>query len=118
MGRKSGYYKGHWDTQKNLTLLRGWAMSGLTDKEISDKIGINRSTLYAWMNKYPEFGKALEVSKDYADTIAEQQLFKLVMGGSFPAIKYWLTCRKGKKWNENIVGSGESATEVNIIDDI
>ncbi len=37
-----------------------WANEGLTDYEISKRLGISTVTLYDWKKKYPEFSKSLK----------------------------------------------------------
>lgn len=78
-------------------------MDGLTDKAIAQNIGISLVTFYDWVNKYPKFAKSLRIGKDTADAVVESKLFELAKDGNFPAIKYWLTCRKPEKWSENVV---------------
>lgn len=90
-------------------LIRTWAMSGMTDKDIAKKIGINQTTFYDWCKRFPQFSNTLQFSKDSADAIIENELFKLAKSGSFPAIKYWLTCRKPDKWNEKVVAEKASS---------
>lgn len=80
-------------------MLKGWARSGLTDREIADKIDIRTSTFYVWKNKYPEFSEALKETKELADTKVENVLFKLACSGNIAAIIFWLKNRKG--WRDN-----------------
>lgn len=84
-------------------------MSGLSGKEIAKKIGIAEQTLYDWCNRFPTFSESLRVGRDCADAIVENELFKLAKAGNFPAIKYWLTCRKPDKWNEKVVAEKASS---------
>ena len=69
-----------WLTEDGLTMLRGWARDGLTDKQIADKIGIRRETLYAWRKAYPNISNALKRGKDVVDMEAEETLIKSWMG--------------------------------------
>lgn len=63
-----------WMTQEALTVLRGWARNGLTDKTIADNMGITTSTLYEWKKKYPEISEALKKGKDIYDDEMEEAL--------------------------------------------
>lgn len=92
-----------WLRPENLQLIKSWAKNGLSDADIAKNIGISKETFYRWVRIYSDFSDALRIGKDSADAIIENQLFKLAKGGSFPAIKYWLTCRKPDKWCEKVV---------------
>lgn len=78
MSRPSVYEKYNWG--EKLDLIRKWARSGLTDKEIAEKMCINKSTLYEYKKKYPEFANALKESKRVADAKVEQALYKNAIG--------------------------------------
>ena len=41
-----------WLEPEKLILIEGWARDGLTDEQIAKNIGISRSTLNEWKNKY------------------------------------------------------------------
>lgn len=69
-----------WQTEEGVTLLRGWKRAGLTDKEIADKIGINRTTLYDWKNASPDIDNALKKGKQVCDFEAEDALLSLFAG--------------------------------------
>ena len=90
-----------WRTKEGLSILKGWALEGRTDAEIIREMGIATSTFYDWKLKYPEISEALKWGGEYSNSIAVQSLFKMVIGGSFPAIKYWLSTRGGDRWREN-----------------
>lgn len=74
-----GQYK-DWITKDGLTQLSAWARDGLTDEEIADKIGINRTTLYDWKNKYSDIADALKKSKEIYDIEVENALHKKTLG--------------------------------------
>ncbi len=80
MARKSKY-----DTHVKpyLDEIQGWAMSGLTDEQIADNLGVAASTLYEYKKKYPEFSEALKKGKDIADAQVVNALFKLATGFSY-----------------------------------
>ncbi len=70
-------WSGHPD---KLKLLSGWARDGLTDEEIAKNIGISRSTLADWKNKFPDISDALKKGKEEADYEVEDSLFKRATG--------------------------------------
>lgn len=78
-----------WLTEDGLTMLRGWARDGLTDKQIADKIGITKQTLYDWKKRYPDFSDSLKRGKDVVDMEAEEALIKSWMG-----YDYWEEVRE------------------------
>lgn len=80
MARKSKY-----DTHVKpyLDEIQGWAMSGLTDEQIADNLGIAASTIYEYKKKYPEFSEALKKGKDIADAQVVNALFKTATGFTY-----------------------------------
>jgi len=69
-----------WLQEENLILLRGWARDGLTNEQIAHNIGINPDTLYEWIKKYPEISDSLKQSKEVADRVVENALYKSALG--------------------------------------
>lgn len=70
-----------WIEDDNLIKIEAWARDGLTDEQIADNIGIVKSTLYEWKNKYKEFSDALKRGKEVVDIEVENALFKNAVGG-------------------------------------
>lgn len=69
-----------WRTEEGLVRLRGWARDGLTQEQISEKIGISRSTLNEWIKKYADIADTLKKGKEVADREIEESLFKKAKG--------------------------------------
>lgn len=61
-------------------MIEGWARDGLTDKDISQNIGISESTLNAWKKQFPEFSESLKKNKEVADRQVENALHKSAVG--------------------------------------
>lgn len=78
VGRKGEYEK--WLTEDNLIRLQDWARAGLTDNQISQKMGISKTTFYDWKNKFPEFADTLKRTKDIVDAEVESALNKKCLG--------------------------------------
>lgn len=97
-GRKSKY--ADFVDRKGLVLAEGWARDGLTDEQIAHNIGISKSTLYEWKNKFSEFSEALKRSKDVADYEVENALFKKAKMGDTTAQIFWLKNRRPEKWRD------------------
>ena len=79
---KKGKYE-KWLTEQSLTLLEGWARSGLTDQDIAKNIGISRSTLNVWRERFPQIANAISAGKEVADYIVENALFKRATGFAY-----------------------------------
>jgi len=69
-----------WLDPDNMMLLSAWARNGLIDEQIAHNIGISRSTLSEWKNKYPSIADALKKSKEIVDVEVENSLFKKALG--------------------------------------
>lgn len=75
-----------WLEPDNLIKLEGWARDGLTDEQIAHNIDINRTTLYAWKEKYTDFSNALKRGKEVVDRIVENALLKSAMGYKYDEV--------------------------------
>ena len=75
---KGKYQK--WLEPEGLTLLTGWARNGLTDEQIAHNIGINKTTLYDWIKKYPDISNSLKKGKEVVDIEVENALLKKAIG--------------------------------------
>lgn len=84
VGRTPKYEQ--WLEPDNLIKLEGWARNGLTDEQIANNIGINRTTLYAWKAKYTDFSNALKRGKEVIDIMVENALLKSAMGYSYDEV--------------------------------
>lgn len=118
-------------SDEGLILLEGWSRDGLSMGQIAKNIGINRSTLYQWIDKNEKIKNALKKGRDVADYEVENALFKSATGfyyeeevldakGKKHTIKryskpnvvadmYWTKNRRPDKWRdkreEEITGS-------------
>lgn len=100
VGRKSKY--DDFLAQDGLVLVTGWARNGLTDEQIAQNIGITRSTLYEWKNKYSDFSDALKKSKEYCDIQVENALYKKALMGDTTAMIFWLKNRQSDRWRDKV----------------
>lgn len=78
----------YWMTDEGLEIIAGWARRGLTDADISHNIGISVRTLIDWKRKYPAINACLKNSKDLADTIVENALFRKATGYKTKEVSY------------------------------
>jgi len=95
-GRPSKYDPAKLPDVTNLCLL------GLTDDELSEFLGIDRSTFYDWKNKYPEFADAIWSGKQGADALVAESLYKNARTGDTGAAKHWLNNRRRSNWSEKM----------------
>ena len=91
-----------WLEPDNLILLEGWARSGLTEEQIANNMGIDRTTLYRWKKKESNIFNALKRNKDIVDFEVENALLKNAMEGNVTAQIFWLKIRKKNEWREKI----------------
>ena len=60
--------------------MRCWAGDGLSMAEIARKIGVEKATLYLWIDKYPEVKTALYTTREQVDYEVENALFRRAVG--------------------------------------
>ena len=89
-----------WNTEDGCLRIKGMARDGLTDEQIASKIGINRTTLYEWIKRYPDIANALQEGKAPVDTLVEDALYKAAIGGNITAQIFWLKNRKRLAWRD------------------
>lgn len=115
-----------WITPEGLLKIEGWARDGLTDKQIAHNIGISRSTLNVWKDRYSDVSDALKKGKDVIDRQVENALLRRALGYEYEEVKekfegnvmtertvtkkevipdttaqiFWLKNRKPDKWRD------------------
>jgi prepilin-type processing-associated H-X9-DG protein len=77
-GRKSLYYE--LEIPDKLEAIRGWALSGMTDKEMYTMLEISHETFYRWKREHHEFNEALKKGKDIANGELVNSAFKQATG--------------------------------------
>ena len=77
-----------------------YAQEGLTVEQIVDKLGINKTTLYAWCNRYPELSNALKTTREEADSRVVESLYQKALKGDTIAMIFWLKNRQSAKWRD------------------
>ena len=94
MARPSKFTK---EVQRQVELM---ARKGWTDEEMSELLGINRTTLYNWQKKHPKFFNTLKEWKYAADATIEKSLYETAKEGNTTAQIFWLKNRKRKEWRD------------------
>lgn len=77
----------YWISKDGLILLEGWARDGLSDEQIAKNIGIARTTLYDWKNKYSDIRDILKKGKEVIDFEVENALLKRALGYEYEEVK-------------------------------
>ena len=77
----------YWLTPEGLLKIEGWARDGLTDEQISEKMGINRRTLTDWKNKYDPISLTLKRGKEVVDRQVENALLRRALGYEYEEVK-------------------------------
>jgi transposase-like protein len=68
--------------------VRKLAESGMTEKEIAEKFGVNKDTIATWKNRYPEFSDSLAEGKKKPNRAMEAAVFKRGIGGKVREVIY------------------------------
>lgn len=66
--------------EEKRVLIESWARDGLSNEEISQKMGISRETLHQWCKRYPDIADTLKKGKEIPDAEVENALFKKAIG--------------------------------------
>jgi len=85
-GRRGKYEE--WLTKEGLLKIEGWARDGLTDEQIAKNMGISRSTLNEWKNKYSDILDTLKKGKEVVDLQVENALLKRALGYKYDEVTY------------------------------
>jgi len=131
-GRKSLF-----NPNKHPQQVKELAEQGKTNEQIAEALSISTVTLNAWMNKNPEFLKAIKGGKNHADGEVIDSLFNRAKGGikvkekriienpdgttrkeitekELPpdptSIKFWLMNRQPDAWREKQEITGKDGT--------
>ena len=92
-----------WLEPDGLLLLQGWARDGLTEKQISEKMGISYLTFNEWKARFPQIPEALKRTKEIVDREVEAALYNSAVGHHYTVkkpIKLKKTMRDGNKMIE------------------
>ena len=98
-GARGMYQK--WLLKENLVLLQGWKLKGLTDKQISEKIGVSAATFDKWKAKYPEIRRVVKVGKEQANYVIENKLYKKAESGNTTAMIFYFKNNYREKYTDS-----------------
>lgn len=103
MAGRRGLYE-EWITPDGLTSIEGWAREGMTEADITKKIGVCSSTFAEWKNRFPEIVDALKKGKAPVDFKVENTLLKSALG-------YTVTVKEPIKVKKKTTNSGVGTIE-------
>ena len=69
-----------WITKEGILKIEGWARDGLTDKQISQNMGVAYSTFRDWVKKFPALSASLKKGKEVVDRQVENALLRRALG--------------------------------------
>lgn len=80
--------KSKWEThvKDKLILVEAWARNGLTDEQISKKLGISKDTFYKYKKDYSDFSDSLKRGKEVIDVEVENALLKRALGYKYDEV--------------------------------
>jgi prepilin-type processing-associated H-X9-DG protein len=97
VGRKSLYEE--LEIEDKLEAIRGWAMSGSTDKDIYTMLGVSKTVFYDWKKNRSEFKNALKKGKDIANGELQNSAYKQAMG-YYQTVTEPVKVKRGQDWEE------------------
>ena len=69
-----------WTKPDRLVLLESWRREGMSEEQISARIGVSLGTLRSWRRQSPELDRALETDPAVTDSQVENALLKKALG--------------------------------------
>lgn len=75
-----------WLEPEGLLKIEGWARDGFTDEQIAEKMGISRSTLNSWKDKYSDISDTLKRGKEVVDRQVENALLNRALGYEYTEV--------------------------------
>lgn len=99
VGRKGKYDK--WLEPDKLAQIIAWRRNGLTIEQVAnDKMHIGVSTIFEWIEKFPELAEALKEGKEEADNNVENALYNAAISGNIAAMIFYLKNRRRDSWKD------------------
>jgi hypothetical protein len=77
-----------------LERVRGMIASGMTNREISDELGIAETTFYKWKRDWDQFSQTVKEADDEGRASAEAAIKAAWADGTWQAAAWWLE----RKW--------------------
>lgn len=84
MAGRPSKYDSH--VKPKLLLIQAWARDGLTDADICNNLDVGKDAFIEYKKLYPELVDALKTSKEEADIIVENSLYKRATGYEYEEV--------------------------------
>lgn len=94
MASKTDYRPEYAEQAMNYCLL------GATDVDLAGFFGVTDRTLRNWKKRFPEFEKAMNEGKTFADAKVARSLYNNAVSGDTTACIFWLKNRQKHAWRD------------------
>lgn len=83
-----------WLSEEKLNQIKSWKGEGISHEELANRIGINRTTLYSWIQRCPEIKDAIKQGQERTVQYIENALMKKINGYTLRDTKRYKTTDK------------------------
>lgn len=83
-----------WLSDEKLNQIKSWKGEGISHEELAKRIGINRTTLYSWIQRCPEIKDAIKQGQERTVQYIENALMKKINGYTLRDTKRYKTTDK------------------------
>ncbi|MCH4482925.1 helix-turn-helix domain-containing protein [Staphylococcus haemolyticus] len=83
-----------WLSDEKLNQIKSWKGEGISHEELANRIGINRTTLYSWIQRCPEIEDAIKQGQQRTVQYIENALMKKINGYTLRDTKRYKTTDK------------------------
>lgn len=83
-----------WLSDEKLNQIKSWKGEGISHEELANRIGINRTTLYSWIQRCPEIEDAIKKGQERTVQYIENALMKKINGYTLRDTKRYKTTDK------------------------
>ncbi|PTK30815.1 transposase [Staphylococcus hominis] len=83
-----------WLSEEKLNQIKSWKGEGISHEQLAERIGINRTTLYSWISKYPEIAQAVKEGQERTVQYIENALMRKINGYTLHDTKRYKTTDK------------------------
>lgn len=83
-----------WLSDEKLNQIKSWKGEGISHEELANRIGINRTTLYSWIQRCPEIKDAIKQGQERTVQYIENALMKKINGYTLRDTKRYKTTDK------------------------
>lgn len=83
-----------WLSEEKLNQIKSWKGEGISHEQLAERIGINRTTLYSWISKYPEIAQVVKEGQERTVQYIENALMRKINGYTLRDTKRYKTTDK------------------------